>query len=170
MPVGQKPQAKHFPRRNRIISGLARGVVIVEAAEGSGSLITANFALEQGREVFAVPGSPLDPRAKGTNRLLRDGATLTETAENVLDVLRPLIGRGFQEPGQTSSRWASGAYEESDDRLRGRVEELLGPAPVSVDELVRQSGASASTVLSILLELELAGRLHRESGNRVSLG
>jgi DNA processing protein len=170
MPIGQKPQAKHFPRRNRIISGLARGVVIVEAADGSGSLITANFALEQGREVFAVPGSPLDPRAKGTNRLLRDGATLAESAEDVLDVLRPLVGCGFQEPGQTSSRWEPGTHKEADDKLRGRVEELLGAAPVPVDELVRQSGAPAGAVLSILLELELAGRLHRESGNRVSLG
>jgi DNA processing protein len=170
MPVGQKPQAKHFPRRNRIISGLARGVVIVEAAEGSGSLITANFALEQGREVFAVPGSPLDPRAKGANHLLRDGATLTETAEDVLEILRPLIGCGFQDPSHISSRWNAGAYEETDDKLGARIQELLGPVPVSVDELVRQSGAPASVVLSVLLELELAGRLYRESGNRVSLG
>jgi len=170
MPVGQSPQAKHFPRRNRIISGLARGVVIVEAAEGSGSLITANFALEQGREVFAVPGSPLDPRAKGTNRLLRDGAALTESAEDVLEVLRPLIGAGFREPDQSSSAWCAGAYEQVDDKVRRDVEELLGPAAVPVDELVRRSGAPANVVLSVLLELELAGRLHRESGNRVALG
>jgi DNA processing protein len=169
MPVGQKPQAKHFPRRNRIISGLARGVVIVEAAEGSGSLITANFALEQGREVFAVPGSPLDPRAKGTNRLLRDGATLTERAEDVLDVLRPLIGRGFREPDENSRQWADDCHEGDDETLRCRVKELLGPVPTSVDELVRQCGAPAGAVQSILLELELAGRLHRESGNRVAL-
>ena len=170
MPSGQKPQAKHFPRRNRIISGLARGVVVVEAAEGSGSLITANFALEQGREVFAVPGSPLDPRAKGTNRLLRDGATLTENPDDVLDVLRPLIGRGFREPEETSRFQPIDEREEAgDDALRRHVEELLGPAPTSVDELVRQSGAPAGAVLSVLLELELAGRLYRESGNRVVL-
>jgi DNA processing protein len=170
MPVGQKPQAKHFPRRNRIISGLSRGVVVVEAAENSGSLITANFALEQGREVFAVPGSPLDPRAKGTNRLLRDGATLVENADDVLDVLRPLIGHGFREPGEGRfSSGSGGAGDPADDRLRRQLEELLSPAPVSVDDLVRQCGAPASAVLSVLLELELAGRLHRDPGNRVAL-
>ena len=170
MPVGQKPQAKHFPRRNRIISGLSRGVVVVEAAEGSGSLITANFALEQGREVFAVPGSPLDPRAKGTNRLLRDGATLTESAEDVLEVLRPLIGRGFREPGESDMPLLPGICDDPEESLRRNVEELLGPVPIAVDELIRQSGAPAGAVLSVLLELELAGRLHRESGDRVSLG
>jgi DNA processing protein len=169
MPAGQRPQAKHFPRRNRIISGLARGVVIVEAAEGSGSLITANYALEQGREVFAVPGSPLDPRARGGNRLLRDGATLTETAEDVLEVLRPLIGSGFREPDGNVGRWAEDDDGSADEELRRRVKELLGPSPTSVDELVRQCGAPPGAVQSILLELELAGRLYRESGNRVAL-
>lgn len=169
MPVSQKPQAKHFPRRNRIISGLSRGVVVVEAADGSGSLITANFALEQGREVFAVPGSPLDPRAKGTNRLLRDGAALTECAEDVLEVLRPLIGQGFHEPGDVPHLWEAADHDEPGEALRRKVQELLGAAAVAVDELIRQSGAPASAVLSILLELELAGRLHRESGNRVAL-
>jgi DNA processing protein len=171
MPVGQKPQAKHFPRRNRIISGLSRGVVIVEAAEGSGSLITAGYALEQGREVFAVPGSPLDPRAKGTNRLLREGAALVESAGDVVDVLRPLIGGAFCEPGDGPLRWQEAEQAEPiDDTLRRRVTELLGPTPVSVDEMVRQCSAPAGAVLSVLLELELAGRLHREAGNRVSLG
>lgn len=167
MPVGQKPQAKHFPRRNRIISGLARGVLVVEAAEGSGSLITANFALEQGREVFAVPGSPLDPRSKGTNRLLREGAILTESPDDVLECLRPILGRAFREPIEIP--YVDGSEGANDDDLRARVIELLGPSPVPVDELVRQSGAPASEILSILLELDLAGRLVRETGNRVSL-
>lgn len=165
MPVGQKPQAKHFPRRNRIISGLARGIVVVEAAEGSGSLITANFALEQGREVFAVPGSPLDPRAKGTNRLLRDGATLTESAEDVLDALQPILGHSFREPPDDGFRWE----DDGADEVRRRIVELLGSSPVGVDELVRQSGAAAPAVVSVLLELELAGRITREPGNRVAL-
>ena len=170
MPVGQPPQARHFPRRNRIISALARGVIVVEAAEGSGSLITANFALEQNREVFAVPGSPLDPRAKGANRLLRQGATLTETADDVLGALRPMLGSGFQEPmhdlGDVPP--AGGPTEAEADRIRSAIEEALGPAPISVDELIRLCGASAPAVLTVLLELELAGRLARHPGNRVS--
>jgi DNA processing protein len=169
MALGQAPQARHFPRRNRIISGLSRGIVIVEAAEGSGSLITANYALEQGREIFAVPGSPLDPRAKGTNRLIREGATLTETAADVLTVLRPILGQSFQEPGSSGPHALSNKADAEADKIRARITELLGPAPVEVDELVRQSGASVSAVLTILLELELAGRLARHPGNRVSL-
>ncbi len=172
MPLGQAPQARHFPRRNRIISGLARGVVIVEAAEGSGSLITANYALEQGREIFAVPGSPLDPRAKGTNRLIRDGATLTESATDILKVLEPIIGRAFREDERQPSfafAPADASLERETDRLRARLTELIGPAPVEVDELVRQSGASPAAALTVLLELELAGRLTRHPGNKVSM-
>ena len=168
MPVGQKPQAMHFPRRNRIISGLSRGVVVVEASEGSGSLITANFALEQGREVFAVPGSPLDPRAKGTNRLIREGAMLTEGAEDVLDVLSAQLDRAFREP-DTPAPVADNSDDRCTDHLRGQVLELLGASPVEVDELVRQCRASVSAVLTVLLELELAGRLARHAGNRVSI-
>ncbi|MGN6149374.1 MAG: DNA-processing protein DprA [Rhizomicrobium sp.] len=170
MPAGTTPQARHFPRRNRIISGLSRGVVIVEAAEGSGSLITANYALEQNREVFAVPGSPLDPRAKGTNRLIREGATLAESAQDVLNVLRPILGAGFRDPPRDStSPFNAKAAEAEADKIRHQVLELLGPAPTDVDELIRQTKASASAVLIVLMELELAGRLVRHPGNKVSL-
>ncbi len=171
MRLGEAPQARHFPRRNRLISGLARGLVVVEAAERSGSLITANYALEQGREIFAVPGSPLDPRAKGANRLIREGALLTESAEDVLAVLRPILGAGFAEPGhgQVPSPVPDAArLEQEADRIRLAVEEALGPAPVAVDELIRLTGASASAVLTVLLELELAGRCRRHPGNFVS--
>jgi DNA processing protein len=169
MPLGQSPQARHFPRRNRIISGLSRGVVIVEAAEASGSLITANFALEQGREVFAVPGSPLDPRAKGTNRLIREGATLTESAEDVVNVLRPMLGHGFRDPERdTDTPPTNGAAIEAEaDRIRAVVEEALGPTPLDIDELIRLCAAPASAVLTVILELELAGRLARQPGNQV---
>jgi DNA processing protein len=165
MPFGQTPQARHFPRRNRIISGLSRGVVVVEAAEGSGSLITANFALEQGREVFAVPGSPLDPRAKGTNRLIRDGAVLTETSDDVVAVLNAQR-TGFRDPGGAPS--GTQFNDKEVDGIRAQLEELLGPAPVEIDELIRQIGADAPMVLAALLELELAGRLERHPGGKVS--
>ncbi len=170
MPFGERPQARHFPRRNRLISGLARGVVIVEAAEGSGSLITARFALEQNREIFAVPGSPLDPRARGTNRLIREGATLTETADDVIAALRPIVGREFEEPeSESGAALPDGARLDAEaDRVRVRIEEALGPAPVDVDELIRLCGAPVAAVLTVLLEMELAGRLARHSGNRVS--
>jgi DNA processing protein len=138
MPVGQPPQARHFPRRNRIISGLARGIVIVEAAEGSGSLITANYALEQNREIFAVPGSPLDPRAKGTNRLIREGATLTESADDVLSALRPILGHTFREPDGRMRVGPTKQADEEAERVRGAIVELLGPSPVDVDELIRR--------------------------------
>jgi DNA processing protein len=171
MMLGAAPQARHFPRRNRIIAGLSRGVVVIEAAEGSGSLITANYALEQGREVFAVPGSPLDPRARGANRLIRDGATLTESAQDVIAALAPILGHAFQEPSPKSPDALPAdatALEADADRVRALVEERLGPAPVDVDELIRQCGAPAPSVLTVLLELELAGRVERHPGNRVS--
>jgi DNA processing protein len=170
MPVAHKPQAQHFPRRNRIISGLSRGVIVVEAAEGSGSLITARLALEQGREVFAVPGSPLDPRAKGTNRLLRDGAALVENAEDVLEVLRPLLSGSFREPSDKVSLWQESPSSDAApaEQLRRIVTELLGASPVSVDEIIRQSGASAADVLCVVVELELAGRIQREAGGQIS--
>lgn len=171
MPFGMAPLSRHFPRRNRLISGLSRGVVVIEAAERSGSLITANYALEQGREVFAVPGSPLDPRAKGANRLIREGATLTEGADDVLAVLRPILGHSFREPQEAGTPLRAGdeailAHEA--DRVRTLIEEKLGPAPVEVDELIRQCGAPPAAILTVLLELELAGRVQRQPGNRVS--
>jgi DNA processing protein len=170
MPFGETPQARHFPRRNRLISGMSRGVIVVEAAEGSGSLITANYALEQNREIFAVPGSPLDPRAKGANRLIREGATLIESAEDVVAVLRPILGRDFREPEHPSGSAPldSKVLDAEADRIRKLIEEALGPAPVEVDELIRLAKAPVAAVLAVLMELELAGRLARHSGNRVS--
>jgi DNA processing protein len=167
MRLGEAPQARHFPRRNRIISGLSRGVVVVEAAEKSGSLITAQCALDQGREIFAVPGSPLDPRARGANRLIREGATLTESAEDILSVLSPILGSGFHEPETPSLAPAADGMEAEADRIRAAVEEALGPAPVEIDELIRQLNAPAAAVLTVILELELAGRCARQPGNRV---
>lgn len=170
MPMGESPLARHFPRRNRIISGLSRGVVIVEAAEGSGSLITANYALEQGREVFAVPGSPLDPRARGTNRLIREGATLTEAADDILSVLSPTLGDGFREPDSHLPRQEVLDISDPEvEHVRRTLSELLSPSPTDVDELVRQCHAPAAIVICALLELELAGRACRHPGNRVSL-
>ena len=169
MRLGEAPQARHFPRRNRIISGLSRGTVVVEAAEKSGSLITAQYALDQGREVFAVPGSPLDPRARGANRLIRDGATLTENAEDILAVLRPMLGGGFgEEESKSPTPPSPDNLDREADRIRAQVEEALGPAPVDVDELIRQLGVSPAAILTVLLELELAGRCTRHPGNRVS--
>jgi DNA processing protein len=167
MRLSEAPQARHFPRRNRIISGLARGVVVVEAAERSGSLITAQYALDQGREIFAVPGSPLDPRARGANRLIREGATLTENAEDILSVLSPMLGSDFQEPDAPVPAPPAEALEAEADRIRAQVEEALGPAPVEIDELIRQLGAPPAAVLTVILELELAGRCARQPGNRV---
>lgn len=169
MRLGEAPQARHFPRRNRIISGLSRGVVVVEAAEKSGSLITADCAADQGREVFAVPGSPLDPRARGVNNLIRGGATLVQSAEDILEVLRPILAAGFREPDpEDGSSSPAAALEAEADRIRTRVEEALGPAPVEIDELIRQIRSPAAAVLTVILELELAGRCVRHPGNRVS--
>ncbi len=171
MPLGTVPQARHFPRRNRIISGLSRGVVVVEAAPRSGSLISARLALEQGREVFAVPGSPLDPRSRGTNNLIRQGATLTESAADIMAVLSEASPRPLAEPekAEFSSLNQSITDESALPRARSAVTQLLGPAPTPVDELVRQSRLTPAVVVTILLELELAGRLERSPGNQVFL-
>jgi DNA processing protein len=168
-PPGTEPQARHFPSRNRLISGLARGVVVVEASLHSGSLITARLALEQGREVFAVPGSPLDPRARGGNDLIRQGATLTETAD---DVLRALAGRPRPAAITTAGPPAMPAtttLPEDDASVRQTIEGLLSPEPVAVDEIVRECHLSPASVNTILLELELAGRIERHPGNRIAL-
>jgi DNA processing protein len=168
MPMGWEPRARDFPRRNRLISGLAAGVVIVEAAKRSGSLITARMALEQGREVFAVPGSPLDPRTEGSNDLIKQGATLVTEAADVVAVLRPILGQPIEvsaEEPETSS--VLGAEPGTDERTR--IMELLGPTPVSIDDLVRLSGCSPALVRVVLLELELAGRLEHHGGALVSL-
>lgn len=168
MPPGTEPRARHFPYRNRIIAGLAAGTVVVEAAPQSGSLITARLAAEAGREVLAVPGSPLDPRAQGCNQLIRDGATLVQTAADVLESLRTLDGR-VASPIRTFDHQPAPPQADAEPEARIRVEELLGPSPVPVDEIVRLSGAETGAVQLILLELDLAGRLDRHAGNKVSL-
>ncbi|TMJ04297.1 MAG: DNA-protecting protein DprA [Alphaproteobacteria bacterium] len=170
MPFGWEPRAQDFPRRNRLISGLSLGVVIVEAAKRSGSLITARFALEQGREVFAVPGSPIDPRAEGTNGLLKQGATLVTQAADVSSVLQPILGQyGTMSARETDGDQGPQAATEPDGDARARVAALLGPAPVGLDDLVRLSNSTPATVRTVLLELELAGRIERHGGGLFAL-
>ncbi|QKS01334.1 DNA-protecting protein DprA [Sphingomonas sp. CL5.1] len=166
MPPGTEPRARHFPHRNRIIAGIAAGTVIVEAAPKSGSLITARLANEAGREVMAVPGSPLDPRAQGCNLLIREGAILVQNAADVLEQIRPIDPRAVRAPGAS---FGSAPPADADDAARLALTGLLGPVPVMVDELVRQSGLAPAVVQIVLLELELAGRLERHAGARVSL-
>ena len=168
MPPGAEPRGPLFTRRNRIISGLSVGVVVIEAALRSGSLITARLAGEQGRDVYAVPGSPLDPRSRGTNRLIRQGATLIESAADIIEDLSTMPQLALAEPDEEVFIQQP---EESEglDRARSAVVEALGPSPVSVDEIVRSLALPVGTVRSILLELELAGRLERQPGNFVTL-
>ncbi|MBV8472913.1 MAG: DNA-protecting protein DprA [Hyphomicrobiales bacterium] len=192
MPIEWEPRGRDFPRRNRIVSGLSLGTVIVEAARGSGSLITARFAAEQNREVFAVPGSPLDPRAEGTNDLLREGANLCARPEDVLAVLDPLRARDpfgtLEESGDplwsetdlfgvdpdATPRSESvaepvddGASEPAASPL-SRIEALLGPSPVSIDDLARAAEVSPREIRAVLIELELAGRIEHHGGDRVA--
>ncbi|GAA0306275.1 DNA-processing protein DprA [Sphingomonas oligophenolica] len=164
-PPGTEPRARHFPYRNRIIAGLAQGTVVVEAAPKSGSLITARLAGEMGREVMAVPGSPLDPRAQGCNSLIRDGATLIQSAADVLETIRPIDSRMVRAPG---SPFGAPPPEDAGDAERRLIAGLLGPVPVAIDEVIRQSGFAPAIVQMVLLELELAGRLERHAGGRVS--
>ena len=171
-PLGTVPRASHFPRRNRIISGVALGVVVIEAARRSGSLITARLAGEQGREVFAVPGSPLDPRCTGTNNLIRQGAVLTEGAADVTAAFAGMLIQPLKEHREAPD-FDPGPRPEFDEseieRARSTITQCLGPTPVSVDEIIRQCQVTASVVLTVLLELELAGRLDRSPGNQFSL-
>ena len=165
-PPGTEPHARHFPARNRIIAGLALGTLVVEAAPKSGSLITARLAADYGREVMAVPGSPLDPRAQGCNQLIRDGATLIQSAADVAEALSPF---GRDRVAAPAATFGAGSPPDIADRDRGAVSSLLSPIPVAVDELLRQSGLTPAALHLILLELELAGRLVRHAGGRVSL-
>lgn len=181
-PLGMEPMARHFPRRNRIISGLASGVIVVEATFKSGSLITARLAAEQGRDVYAVPGAPLDPRAEGPNKLIQDGAILVTRAEDVLNNLTRFSGRGFKDSG--TLQWITPPANDVDDplpepapdlspaeeeNLRTEILNNLSQIPLGVDELLRACHVSIPALQSVLLELELAGRVQRLPGNRVVL-
>lgn len=166
-PLGTVPQGRHFPRRNRVIAGLSLGVLVVEAAMKSGSLITANIATGIGREVMAVPGSPLDPRSHGCNHLIRNGATLVQSVDDVIEAMTPLGGRMMQ--GENRFLELPMMDAEPYDGARAAIVALLGPVPTPVDELVRLSSLTPAMVQTILLELELAGRLARHAGARVAL-
>lgn len=171
MPTGLKPRARDFPRRNRLISGMSLGVLVIEAASRSGSLHTARFALEQNREVFAVPGSPLDPRSEGANRLIQQGAALTIDADDILQVLETQnqlsLTTQFDEPMESTPNDIP--YNELTQDNRQRLLYALGPTPTDVDELLRFLEIPAPALQIMLLELELAGRLERHRGNKVSL-
>jgi DNA processing protein len=168
MPLGWEPRAADFPRRNRLISGLSLGVVIVEAAKRSGSLITARCALEQGREVFAVPGSPLDPRAEGTNGLIKQGAALVTETADIISALQPIMERHEWFAREPDHDMPPSDEAPADDE-RVRIISLLGPAPVGIDDLVRLAQSSPAVVRMVLLELEIAGRIERHGGGMVSL-
>jgi DNA processing protein len=167
-PPGTEPLARHFPTRNRIIAGLAAGTIVVEAAPKSGSLITARLAGEMGREVMAVPGSPLDPRSHGCNQLIRDGAVLVQSVEDVVELLSGFDGLPRASVRESRPSWHPVAEAAAQD-TEIRIADLLSTAPVAVDELIRQSGAGAPAIHMALLELEIGGRLVRHAGGRVSL-
>lgn len=169
MPFGWEPRAQDFPRRNRIVAGMALGLVVVEAAKRSGSLISARLAGEMGRLVFAVPGSPLDPRAAGANGLLKDGAILVTETADIIEALAPLTGRQVQPSVQLEEPPDFSATPPPGDDDRARVVEALGPTPTGIDELIRHTGLHPAQMFMILLELDLAGRLERHAGAAVSL-
>ena len=172
MPFGWEPRARDFPRRNRLIAGISLGVVVVEAAHRSGSLITARLASDLGRLVFAVPGSPLDPRCHGTNGLLKDGAIVTTCSQDVIEALAPLSQLEppplpvVEEPAESDG---DRLFLPPDDSERAAIASALGPTPVEIDDIIRHTGVPASSVYLVLLELDLAGRLHRHAGGLVSL-
>ena len=171
MPFGVTPQSRHFPRRNRLISGLSEGVIIVEAANRSGSLITARYALDQGREVFAVPGSPFDPRCRGSNDLIRQGALLIQTSEDVNEMFKekfPIISNPEQ-PKEADEMVLSDPFNQELSPIRKKILENLSPSPISIDLLARKCDVPAQEVLCALLELELAGKANRLPGNQVAL-
>ena len=174
--LGAKPYAAAFPRRNRIVSGISKGVIVVEATHRSGSLITARLAGEQGRDVYAMPGSPLDPRASGPNHLIREGATLIRTADDVLENLMNFSGNALREPIITQRKFTPQIVENSvefdensGEILQEKVISNLSFTPIYVDELVRACHVTIAELQSILLELELAGRIKRLPGNKISL-
>ncbi|MEZ5872283.1 MAG: DNA-processing protein DprA [Nitratireductor sp.] len=180
MPIGWKPRNIDFPRRNRIIADMALGVVVIEAAKRSGSLITARLAIENNRFVFSVPGSPLDPRAEGCNHLIRQGATLITCVDDIIDALAPIGGSEPQLPfmvgeddagnyDEVPGRGAPVTPADADDAVRLRITGALGPSPVDIDDIIHFSGASAGQVQLVLIELDLAGRIERHAGNRVTL-
>lgn len=173
MPLGTVGQARHFPRRNRIIAGLARGVLVVEAKQRSGSLITARLAGEQGREVFAMPGSPIDPRARGPNDLIRKGAALTESADEIVEALGALPDPGGAAAPQDDFADAGGAGATPDEdelaRARAAIDSALSPTPVEIDALARELELPLPAVYTVLLEMELAGTVARLPGGRVAI-
>ena len=168
-PFGWEPRSRDFPRRNRIVAGLAMGLLVIEAATRSGSLISARMAGEMGRLVFAVPGSPLDPRAAGTNQLLKDGAILTTEAADVIGALKPLDDRMTPAEGLMFEPEALAAGDEPAEDERERIVEALGPTPIDIDDIIAHTGCRPGAVQLVLLELDLAGRLERHSNGRVSL-
>jgi DNA processing protein len=169
MPLGWKPRAQDFPRRNRIVAGMALGLVVVEAARRSGSLISARLASEMGRDVFAVPGSPLDPRSEGANHLIRNGATLITSADDILADIAPVAGQSKQASFALEERKAPARLEDPSDNDRKILLSAIGHTPTDVDDLIAHTGLAPGVLQMLLLELTLAGALERHSGNRVSM-